>query len=105
MRKTNSKTKLFATRKTAPGLRYFDKTAVEIGGGNKHRMTLGDMIMFKDNHIATEKSIFELITKAKKTKKKIEIEVENNADAILAATLGVDTVSYTHLTLPTNREV
>ena len=49
IRKTNSKTKLFATRKTAPGLRYFDKMAVEIGGGEKHRMTLNDMIMFKDN--------------------------------------------------------
>ena len=98
IRKTNSKTKLFATRKTAPGLRYFDKAAVEIGGGNKHRMTLDDMIMFKDNHIATEKSIFELITKAKKTRKKIEIEVENNADAILAATLGVDIIMLDNFT-------
>ena len=82
----------------ASGLRYFDKAAVEIGGGNKHRMTLDDMIMFKDNHIATEKSIFELIAKAKKTRKKIEIEVENNADAILAATLGVDIIMLDNFT-------
>ncbi len=46
IKSVNSKTKLFATRKTAPGLRYFDKKAVEIGGGSKHRMTLNDMIMF-----------------------------------------------------------
>ena len=33
VKKIPSKTKLYATRKTAPGLRYFDKEAVEIGGG------------------------------------------------------------------------
>ena len=92
IRKTNMKTKLFATRKTAPGLRYFDKVAVEIGGGEKHRMTLNDMIMLKDNHLSVEKSIFSLITKAKKTGQRIEIEVENEKDAILAATLGVDII-------------
>ncbi|PIN97301.1 MAG: nicotinate-nucleotide diphosphorylase (carboxylating), partial [Nitrosopumilus sp. CG10_big_fil_rev_8_21_14_0_10_33_7] len=32
---SNKKTKLYATRKTAPGLRYFDKEAVEIGGGTR----------------------------------------------------------------------
>ena len=40
LKKSNSRSKLFATRKTAPGLRYFDKIAVEIGGGNKHRICL-----------------------------------------------------------------
>ena len=45
LRKTKSKSKLFATRKTAPGLRQFDKIAVEIGGGHKHRMSLDEMIM------------------------------------------------------------
>jgi nicotinate-nucleotide pyrophosphorylase (carboxylating) len=92
IKSVNSKTKLFATRKTAPGLRYFDKKAVEIGGGSKHRMTLNDMIMFKDNHLAVEKSISSLIGKAKKTGQKIEIEVENQKDAILAATLGVELI-------------
>lgn len=96
--KTNRKAKLFATRKTAPGLRYFDKIAVEVGGGSRHRMTLDEMIMFKDNHIAVERSIFELITKAKKTRKKIEIEVENQADALLAATLGVDIIMLDNFT-------
>ena len=40
VKKIPKKTKLYATRKTAPGLRYFDKEAVEIGGGKKHRLTL-----------------------------------------------------------------
>ena len=98
IRSVNRKTELFATRKTAPGLRYFDKKAVEIGGGKKHRMTLDDMIMFKDNHIAVEKSIVKLISKAKKTRKKIEVEVENKNDAILAATLGVDIIMLDNFT-------
>lgn len=98
IRKVNKKTKLFATRKTAPGLRYFDKIAVEIGGGKKHRMTLNEMIMFKDNHLAVEKSIFSLVAKAKKTRKKIEVEVENEKDAILVATLGVDIIMLDNFT-------
>ena len=98
IKKANNKTKLFSTRKTAPCLRYFDKIAVEIGGGEKHRVTLHDMIMFKDNHLAIEKSISKLITKAKKTRKKIEIEVENEKDAILAASLGVDIIMLDNFT-------
>jgi nicotinate-nucleotide pyrophosphorylase (carboxylating) len=84
----NKKTKLYATRKTAPGLRFFDKEAVKIGGGEKHRLTLDEMIMIKDNHIAAEDSILELIKKAKKKYKKFEVEVETNEDALLAAKEG-----------------
>ena len=98
IKKINRKSKLFATRKTAPGLRYFDKIAVETGGGNKHRMTLDDMIMFKDNHLAIEKSIFSLIKKAKKSGHKIEVEVESEKDAILVATLGVDIIMLDNFT-------
>ena len=98
IKNTNNKTKLFSTRKTAPGLRYFDKIAVETGGGKKHRMTLHDMIMFKDNHLAVEKSIVSLIAKAKKTRRKIEIEVENQKDAILVASLGVDIIMLDNFT-------
>ena len=98
IKKVNSKSQLFATRKTAPGLRYFDKMAVEIGGGKKHRMTLSDMIMFKDNHIAIEKSIFNLISKAKKTRRRIEVEVENQKDAVLAASLGAHIIMLDNFT-------
>ena len=88
IKKTSSKSKLFATRKTAPGLRQFDKTAVVIGGGHKHRMSLDEMIMIKDNHIRVE-PLDILIKKAKKTRRKIEVEVENQNDAIIAAQMGV----------------
>lgn len=84
----NKKTKLYATRKTAPGLRFFDKEAVKIGGGEKHRLRLDEMVMIKDNHIAVSGSLMNLIKRAKKQYKKFEVEVENNSDAILAAEEG-----------------
>ena len=87
-----SRSKIFATRKTAPGLRFFDKEAVKIGGGEKHRMTLNEMIMIKDNHLAVEKSIEDILIKAKKTRSKIEIEVESQKDAILCARFGADII-------------
>jgi len=92
IRKVDSRSKIYATRKTAPGLRFFDKEAVMIGGGEKHRMTLGDMIMIKDNHLASEGSLLELLAKAKKKKSKIEIEVETQNNALLCAKLGVDII-------------
>ena len=85
VKKIPKKTKLYATRKTAPGLRYFDKEAVEIGGGKKHRLTLDEMVMIKDNHIAIGGSLLSLIKKTKKKYKKFEVEVENASDAVLAA--------------------
>ena len=92
IKQTGSKSKLFATRKTAPGLRFFDKEAVKTGGGEKHRMTLNEMIMIKDNHLAVEKSIESILRKAKKTRGKIEIEVETQRDAILCAQMGADII-------------
>jgi nicotinate-nucleotide pyrophosphorylase (carboxylating) len=92
IRSVGSKSKVFATRKTVPGLRFFDKEAVKIGGGEKHRMTLNEMIMIKDNHLAVEKSIESILRKAKKTRGKIEIEVETQKDAILCARMGVDII-------------
>jgi nicotinate-nucleotide pyrophosphorylase (carboxylating) len=38
------------TRKTAPGLRLLDVTAVLAGGGHPHRLGLSDILMVKDNH-------------------------------------------------------
>jgi len=89
---TKSKSQLFSTRKTAPGLRFFDKESVHIGGGKKHRIQLDDMVMIKDNHIAVHNSMSKLIEKAKKKYRKIEVEVENQKDAILAAELGANII-------------
>ncbi len=88
----NPRIKLYSTRKTAPGLRFFDKEAVKIGGGEKHRMSLDEMIMIKDNHIAIVGSLSRLILKARKKYKKIEVEVENQEDALLASSSGANIV-------------
>ena len=98
VKKIPKKTKLYATRKTAPGLRYFDKEAVEIGGGKKHRLTLDEMVMIKDNHIAIGNSLLSLIKKTKKKYKKFEVEVENTSDAVLAAKEGATIIMLDNFT-------
>lgn len=40
------------TRKTTPGLRAFERHAVDSGGGRNHRYSLSDAVMAKDNHLA-----------------------------------------------------
>ena len=91
-------TKLFATRKTAPGLRVFDKEAVRIGGGEKHRMGLDEMVMFKDNHLSMGLSIKELLKRAKKKYHQVEIEVETKKDAIIAAQNGATIIMLDNFT-------
>lgn len=92
IRAANPRVGLYSTRKTAPGLRIFDKDAVETGGGHKHRMSLDQMVMIKDNHIAASDSFLGLIRRAKQKHKKIEVEVENLNDAIIAANEGVEII-------------
>lgn len=73
-------TKLLDTRKTTPLMRFFEKKAVKIGGGENHRFGLFDMIMIKDNHIdfagGIEKAITKTLLYLKKANKKIKIEIE-----------------------------
>jgi len=77
------KTKVLDTRKTTPGVRYLEKLAVKIGGGENHRMGLYDMVMLKDNHVdfagGIEKAILATnnYLKSKNKDLKIEIEVRN----------------------------
>ena len=94
----NTKAKLYSTRKTAPGLRFFDKEAVKIGGGEKHRMSLDQMVMLKDNHLALSGSLSRLILKARKKYKKIEVEVENSSDSLLAAASGASIIMLDNFT-------
>ena len=92
IRKINRKTKLYSTRKTAPGLRFFDKEAIMIGGGHKHRMSLNDMVMIKDNHLLVSNSMEDIIKNARKRHKHVEVEVENQRDAVLATNSGATIV-------------
>ncbi|WP_147821520.1 carboxylating nicotinate-nucleotide diphosphorylase [Salidesulfovibrio onnuriiensis] len=54
-------TTLLDTRKTTPGMRYLEKYAVRVGGGQNHRMNLTDMLMLKDNHIDRAGSITQAV--------------------------------------------
>lgn len=95
LEKSGSKAKIAATRKSAPGMLYFDKKAVTIGGGDPHRLHLDDMVLIKDNHIAVVGSVDDAVKKAKANAsftKKIEVEVTNDEDAVLAAKAGADII-------------
>lgn len=89
---------VLATRKTAPGLRRFDKEAVEIGGGRRHRMSLGDAVIIKDNHIAAAGPVGALVAAARKRRAarrgrwEIEAEAETVREAVEAAEAGADAV-------------
>ena len=97
-RRINPDVKIAATRKTTPGFRYYEKKAVMFGGGISHRYGLYDAILIKDNHIKIVGSINECIKRAKKTRKKIEIEVENIDDAVKATKSGADTIMFDNFT-------
>ena len=75
----NKKSKICCTRKTIPNLRVIQKYAVKLGGGENHRFNLSDEFLIKDNHMATNKNIKEIINNAIKFKKgkKITVEVDN----------------------------
>jgi nicotinate-nucleotide pyrophosphorylase (carboxylating) len=86
---------LAGTRKTTPGLQFFEKDAVRAGGGDTHRYRLDDAVLIKDNHIAVVGSVKGAVERAKNYvsfTKKIEIEVESSADALEAAASGADIV-------------
>ncbi len=105
------KTKVLDTRKTTPGLRFLEKEAVRIGGGENHRMGLYDMIMLKDNHIDFAGGIPQAITKAQEYIKKnnlhikIEVEVRNlkELDEVLQ-TGGVDRLMLDNFSIETTKE-
>ncbi len=71
--------KICCTRKTTPNLRSLQKYGVKLGGGLNHRFNLSDEILIKDNHIAIDGNIRELVKRAIKNKKgkKITVEVDN----------------------------
>ncbi|MBS7616206.1 carboxylating nicotinate-nucleotide diphosphorylase [Candidatus Bathyarchaeota archaeon] len=95
IQKAGLKTKVACTRKTAPGLLYFDKKAVLIGGGDTHRLHLDDMVLIKDNHIAIVGSVEEAVKRAKEGcsfSKKIEVEVTTIEEALTAARVGADII-------------
>src|SRR6266581_644045 len=100
-KKNGRSTRIACTRKTLPGLRYFEKRAVELGGGDTHRLRLDDAVLIKDNHLELAGSITESVRKAK-TKvsftKKIEVEATSPEQAVEAGLAGADIVLLDNMT-------
>jgi nicotinate-nucleotide pyrophosphorylase (carboxylating) len=99
VRAENASCRVAGTRKTSPGFRRLDKKAVQIGGGDPHRMNLSDGILIKDNHLALV-PLDEALRAARdhSAYKKIEVEVESAEDAVNAADAGADIIMLDNMT-------
>lgn len=97
----NPEVRIACTRKTTPGLRYFEKMAFKAGGGDTHRFSLSDEVMIKDNHLKLLGGVENALKIAKEKTSfahKIEVEVECIEDAIKAAEMGADIVMLDNMT-------
>jgi nicotinate-nucleotide pyrophosphorylase (carboxylating) len=98
--------RIMDTRKTTPGLRSLEKYAVQVGGGKNHRMSLGDGILIKDNHLAALHSqglnIKEIVAKARRNAPQrlaVEVEVGTVSEALEAVEAGADIVMLDNMNL------
>lgn len=98
------------TRKTTPGWRWLEKTAVRAGGGTNHRMGLHDQVMVKDNHLLADDRLDELqaaIDRVKAARPGIKVELEADTLAQVDSFLklrGVDMILLDNMPPATLRE-
>ena len=89
--------RILDTRKTIPGWRLLDKSAVVHGGGTNHRMGLYDRVMVKDNHLVAEGRLDELreaIRRLKADHPEVEVELEADRLEQVAAFLELEEVDH-----------
>ncbi len=94
------KTHIACTRKVAPGLSYFDKKAVFLGGGDTHRFHLDDLVLIKDNHLKILGNVRQAVMKTREItsfSKKLELEVSSAEEALEAAKAGADIIMLDNL--------
>jgi nicotinate-nucleotide pyrophosphorylase (carboxylating) len=117
--------RIMDTRKTTPGLRSLEKYAVRVGGGENHRMNLGEGILIKDNHLVALRSqglnIKEIIAKARQNaplslrgakrrsnlqarRTQVEVEVGTVSEALEAVEAGADIVMLDNMNLEDMRK-
>lgn len=86
--------RIYDTRKTAPGLRAFDREAVRDGGGVNHRETLAAMVLIKDNHRRLAGGVAAAIAAARAGApgKTVEAEVESEEELRAALVAGADRI-------------
>lgn len=96
-----TKTMLADTRKTTPGLRIFEKAAVEAGGGHNHRYNLSQAVMLKDNHIDAAGGIAAAVAGARAHAPfvcTVEVECENMDMVREALDAGADIIMLDNMT-------
>lgn len=76
-----TRARILDTRKTTPGLRILEKQAVVHGGGLNHRFGLYDMVLIKDNHIASAGSISEAVRRLREFIETPEFRLQFELDA------------------------
>ncbi|MGE5414141.1 MAG: carboxylating nicotinate-nucleotide diphosphorylase [Syntrophomonadaceae bacterium] len=86
--------RILDTRKTAPGLRPFDRRAVRDGGGANHRYDLSEMALIKDNHRRLSGGVGRAVAAARAGAPGVEVEVEVESEAELseAISAGADRI-------------
>jgi len=101
------KAKIVCTRKTTPGLRALEKSAVRLGGGANHRFGLDDAMLIKDNHVALAGGVRAALERARRHAGhlvKIELEVDTLDQLAEALEVGVDAVLLDNMTPETLRQ-
>jgi nicotinate-nucleotide pyrophosphorylase (carboxylating) len=83
-------TRIRDTRKTVPGLRALQKYAVRCGGGVNHRMSLGDALLIKDNHVAAAGSVTAAVRAARAAAPDLSCELEVDSLDQLDEALALD---------------
>jgi len=107
VKKLNGKScKICCTRKTLPNLRLVQKYAVRLGGGTNHRFNLSDEILIKDNHIAIDRDIKNIVKKSIRNKKgkKITVEVDNISQLKKIIGLKFDRVLFDNMNIKNLRK-
>ena len=106
----NHPAKILDTRKTSPGLRALEKAAVVAGGGVNHRFGLYDMVLVKDNHLATFGGLSSFADRLHQLRKerpniRIEVEADDLEQARAFAELdGIDVILLDNMTPAQMRE-
>jgi len=99
--------KIVDTRKSTPGLRAIEKSAVRAGGGSNHRFNLADGILIKDNHIKAAGGISAAIRAARSNAPhtlKVEVETETIGEVREALDAGADVIMLDNMDNATMRE-
>jgi nicotinate-nucleotide pyrophosphorylase (carboxylating) len=90
-----TRTRVLDTRKTTPGWRALEKSAVRAGGGDNHRAGLYDMILIKENHAAIAGGLGAAITRVRDQNTRglpVAVEVHSVDDLDIALAAGVERI-------------